>query len=86
MRLTVAVIAMSLAVSVVPANSQNEKSLFDRLGGMDAITTVVDDFVGNVAADDRINGFFANTDIPHLKKMLTEQICAGTGGGLHLYR
>jgi hemoglobin len=40
----------------------------------------VGDFVSNVAADKRINGFFANTDIPRLKRLLVEQICAGTGG------
>jgi hemoglobin len=57
-----------------------QKSLYDRLGGQPAITAVVDDFVGNVAADSRINGFFARTDIARLKKLLVEQICAGTGG------
>jgi len=57
-----------------------QKSLYERLGGQPAITAVVDDFVGNVAADNRINGFFARTDIPRLKKLLVEQICAGTGG------
>ncbi|MGQ0652520.1 MAG: group I truncated hemoglobin [Betaproteobacteria bacterium] len=57
-----------------------EKSLYERLGGQKAIVAVVDDFVGNVAADGRINGFFARTDIPRLKRLLVEQICAGTGG------
>jgi hemoglobin len=57
-----------------------QKSLYDRLGGQPAITAVVDDFVGNVAADSRINGFFARTDIARLKRLLVEQICAGTGG------
>jgi len=57
-----------------------QKSLYDRLGGKDAITAVVDDFVGNVAADKRINGFFAHTDIPRLKKNLVDQLCAATGG------
>ena len=57
-----------------------QKSLYERLGGQPAIIAVVDDFVGNVAADNRINGFFARTDIPRLKKLLVEQICAGTGG------
>ena len=57
-----------------------QKSLYDRLGGPGAITAVVDDFVGNVAADNRINKFFAKTDIPRLKRLLVEQICAGTGG------
>ncbi|MBI4755043.1 MAG: group 1 truncated hemoglobin [Betaproteobacteria bacterium] len=55
-------------------------SLYERLGGMPAITAVVDDFVGNVAGDKRINGFFGSTDIPRLKRLLVEQICAGTGG------
>ena len=57
-----------------------QKSLYDRLGGKDAITAVVDDFVANVAADKRINGFFAHTDIPRLKKNLVDQLCAATGG------
>ena len=57
-----------------------EKSLYDRLGGRPAINAVVDDFVGNVAADTRINGFFARTDVPRLKRLLSEQICAGSGG------
>ena len=57
-----------------------EKSLYDRLGGKDAITAVVEDFVGNVAADKRINTFFANADIPGLKQKLVDQICEATGG------
>ena len=57
-----------------------ESSLYERLGGKEALTLVVDDFVANVAADTRINGFFAKTDIPHFKMLLVEQLCAGTGG------
>jgi len=57
-----------------------QNSLYDRLGGQPAITAVVDDFVANVAADNRINSFFARTDIPRLKKLLVEQICQATGG------
>ena len=59
---------------------KSEPSLYQRLGGKDAIVAVVDDFVGNVAADKRINGYFAKTNIPRLKQMLVDQICAGTGG------
>ncbi|WP_042885783.1 group I truncated hemoglobin [Cupriavidus necator] len=55
-------------------------SLYERLGGSQAITAVVDDFVGNVAADTRINAKFANANIPRLKMRLVEQICAGAGG------
>jgi hemoglobin len=55
-------------------------SLFTRLGGVEAIRAVVHDFVGRVAADDRINAFFRGVDIPHLEQMLTEQICSASGG------
>ena len=34
----------------------------------------------NVAADKRINKFFANANIDRLKVRLVEQICQGTGG------
>jgi len=62
------------------AATSADASLYDRLGGKDAITAVVDDFVANVAADTRINARFANTDIPHLKQMLVDQVCQATGG------
>jgi hemoglobin len=66
-------VALTACQSMAPAP---QKSLYDRLGGQPAITAVVDDFVGNVAADNRINGFFAKTDIPRLKRLLVEQICS----------
>ncbi|HJT22106.1 MAG TPA: group 1 truncated hemoglobin [Nitrospira sp.] len=59
---------------------QSGKRLYDRLGGKPAITAVVDQFVANVAADNRINGRFATTDIPRLKGHLVDQICAASGG------
>ena len=62
------------------STAMTDKSLYDRLGGKPAITAVVDDFVGRVAADNRINGKFANTDIPRLKMLLVEQICQTSGG------
>jgi hemoglobin len=57
-----------------------EQTLYQRLGGKEAITAVVDDFVARVAADNRINSFFATTDIPRLKRLLVEQICQASGG------
>jgi hemoglobin len=55
-------------------------ALYERLGGLDAITAVVDSFAARCAADDRINPKFARTDISRLKKMLVDQICEATGG------
>lgn len=85
--LVAALAAMSLAAACGGGSKKEdttaqaaEKPLYERLGGQDAIVAVIDDFVANVAADDRINKFFANTDIPHLKQMLVEQVCQATGG------
>jgi hemoglobin len=55
-------------------------TLYERLGGKDAITAVVDDFVARCAGDTRINGKFALTDIPRLKTMLVDQVCQASGG------
>jgi hemoglobin len=83
--LLAATIVFGGAVGCAASNANTKQtdpnaSLYDRLGKKEAITAVVDDFVGNVAADTRINSFFAKTDIPHLKQMLVEQICQATGG------
>ena len=64
-----------------PSGGGAEKSLFERLGGMDAISAVVDEFLKNVGEDQRINARFANTDPHRLRGMLVEQICDATGGG-----
>jgi hemoglobin len=74
-------LALVLALSACAQMEMKQPaSLYDRLGGKPAITAVVDDFVGNVAADSRINGRFANANIPRLKQMLVDQICAASGG------
>ena len=55
-------------------------SLYERLGGIEAITAVVGDFRDRVARDERINGKFARTDLSRLTKMLIDQVCEATGG------
>lgn len=75
-----AILAVAFTATTADATYMHKRSLYERLGGKRAIVAVVDDFVGNVAADRRINRFFAKTDIPRLKRRLVEQICAGTGG------
>ena len=55
-------------------------SLYDRLGGIDAITAVVGSFRDRVAGDDRINLKFARTDLARLTKMLIDQVCEASGG------
>src|SRR5947209_156705 len=79
-----AIVAVSSA-SVLGQGSMKERSLYDRLGGKKAISAVVDEFVGRVAADTRINGFFAATAsdparLAAFKGKLVDQICEASGG------
>ena len=81
------VAALAAAVSMVGCSGSMDSgkmmaqpSLYERLGGKPAITAVVDDFIGNVAGDTRINQRFANADIPRLKTRLADQVCEATGG------
>src|SRR3954468_22458338 len=67
------------------AKATATKSLYDRLGGKDAITAVVDQFITNCATDDRIKSFFAataadNTKLTAFKSNLINQICQAAGG------
>ncbi|HEX2658552.1 MAG TPA: hypothetical protein VHU40_09775 [Polyangia bacterium] len=63
-----------------PAVAAAPATLYDRLGGKDAITAVIGEFLSRVAADDRINARFSNADLPRLKGLLIEFVCEATGG------
>ncbi len=61
------------------------KSLYERLGGKDAIAKVVDLSLKKIAADTRINKYFTKTikdpkKLEALKTNLVDQICQATGG------
>jgi hypothetical protein len=57
-----------------------ERSLYDRLGGTDAITTVVRAVVDRQLKDDSINRKSARTNRDRLIKEFVDQICQATGG------
>lgn len=57
-----------------------KNTLYDRIGGMDAIKSIVDDFVAYVQADERIKRFFATSDTAALEEKLVEQFCEAAGG------
>jgi hemoglobin len=58
-----------------------QKSLYERLGGLDAISAVVDEFIKIAGADARINKKFAKTVQPaRVRLHFIEQICMLTGG------
>jgi len=57
-----------------------EGSLYERLGRIESIGAVVEDFRDRVARDDRINQKFARTDLGRLTRMLIDQVCQAAGG------
>lgn len=55
-------------------------TLYERLGGKDAITSVVAEFCARSVTDPRIAPKFARTDADRLQAMLVDQICEAAGG------
>jgi hemoglobin len=67
-------------------SEQQQATLYDRLGGVYSIATVVDDFVDRVMADPRLNANPAVDEAHHkvpppgFKYLVTEMVCWATGG------
>jgi len=76
-------IGMLLGMQTVGAGQQSGKSLYQRLGGYDAIAAVADDFIGRLAGDSTFAKFFGgfSTDSKkRLRQHLVDQLCAAAGG------
>jgi hemoglobin len=61
----------------------NAKSLYQRVGGYDALALVVDDFIGRLVSDKQFEKFFSGFSIDskkHIRQHLLDQLCAATGG------
>lgn len=54
-------------------------SLFDRIGGREAIVSLVDDFYGRIMQHEDLSTFFKNTPIKKLKEMQYEFFSAALG-------
>ncbi|MCE3295591.1 MAG: globin [Crocinitomicaceae bacterium] len=68
-----------------PVTPTPTPSLYERLGGINAIAAVTDKFLANVASDNTINARFADAvanpyRLQLLRNNLIDQICAGSGG------
>ena len=80
MRTTAIMLVIYLVTCGVVNAEVKQTSLYERLGGKESIIKVIDDFVGNVAKDSRINKYFEKTNISHLKSQLVDQVCEAAGG------
>jgi hemoglobin len=69
--------------SISALTTQDKKSLYDRLGGYNAVAAVVDDFIGRLVADKRFTRFFVGHSEDSLRKIrqhIVDQFCAAAGG------
>lgn len=60
-----------------------EKSLYERVGGYNALAAVVDDFIGRLVADKQFEKFFIGQSTDSKKRIrqhILDQFCAATGG------
>lgn len=74
--------AMILLSASLTVNGQN-KSLYQRLGGYDALAAVTDDFIGRLATDKDIGRFFvgaSDDSKKRIRQLVLDQLCAATGG------
>ena len=81
--LVVCLLLVSYSSAPVPTVSAQEKSLYERLGGYNAIAAVVDDFIARIAADKRFANFFKglSTDSKkRLRQRAVDLVCAEAGG------
>lgn len=74
---------LSLLVAGSTPSRAQEKSLYERVGGYNALAAVVDDFVGRLVADKQFEKFFIGHSIDSKKRIrqhILDQFCAATGG------
>jgi hemoglobin len=60
-----------------------EKSLYERLGGYDALAAVTDDFAGRLATDKKLGKYFVGLSDDSMKKLrqhVIDFLCLATGG------
>jgi hemoglobin len=68
--------------SSAPSRAQ-EKSLYERVGGYNALAAVVDDFIGRLVSDKQFEKFFGghgNDSKKRIRQHVLDQFCAATGG------
>ncbi len=83
-KITTLTAILLFSLSLFAANhTENPKTLYQRLGGYDAIAAVTDDFIGRLATDKQLGRFFVGHSEDSLKKvrqLIVDQLCAASGG------
>lgn len=76
-------VLIGFAFSMMAAENSQRPTLYQRLGGYDAIAAVTDDFLGRLATDKQLSRFFVGHSEDSLKKIrqhIVDLLCVSTGG------
>jgi len=77
------VLSLLLTMSATAIAASQEKSLYERVGGYNALAAVVDDFIGRLVTDKQFEKFFIGQSTDSKKRIrqhILDQFCAATGG------
>ena len=77
------VLSLLLTMSATAIASSQEKSLYERVGGYNALAAVVDDFIVRLVTDKQFEKFFIGQSTDSKKRIrqhILDQFCAATGG------
>ncbi len=79
-------LVMSVALIGSAGNAQAQpqgKTLYERLGGYDALAAVTDDFIRRLATDKSLGRFFvglSEDSKKRIRQLVVDQLCEATGG------
>ena len=77
------VLSLLLTMSATAIAASQEKSLYERVGGYNALAAVVDDFIVRLVSDKQFEKFFIGQSTDSKKRIrqhILDQFCAATGG------
>ena len=77
------VLSLLLTMSGSAIAASQEKSLYERVGGYNALAAVVDDFIVRLVTDKQFEKFFSghsNDSKKRIRQHILDQFCAATGG------
>jgi hemoglobin len=76
-------LSLSLLLLLGAVAAHAKSSLYERLGGEAGVAGISDSLIDRVAADPVMGRSFKETNLKHIKAMLSEQICELSGGPCH---
>ncbi|EAR10701.1 group I truncated hemoglobin [Reinekea blandensis] len=70
-----------LMLTACAGQTKPDETLYQRLGGLQGVTTIVDNLLYELGSNEKLIGFFAETDIDRFRSKLIEQLCQVSDGG-----